>query len=365
MRVRNRHAGTRRTAQAVGAYLMRGLMLCKRRHRVIDIRNHVGLTRHEYYTAREHLMEVGCLHTRKRGMYHATRSELVRFCPVVFFTVFAHSDPRELSRLIGMPFRSIIKCFPEIARHALDEAWISAFEEFQCVYPRRDRPIPFSMLLGDFARACARFGVKRVLEVARKYREQQDRIARETNGRSGTGTRWVMTVERFLTEVPQLERKLERKLRQPPIAPTRNETDSASMERAIGFLRATYGVPVVELRRLLKELPQRIIDDINDPMTRRTIPVVYPTYESFREHCLARARIGTQPVQAVQHPPPEPVDDSVAQLVAQLVARGFVNADDAPRVEHACRTRPALFARLNLLLNLQKYAEIRDALARI
>jgi len=67
----------------------------------------------------------------------------------------------------------------------------------------------------------------------------------------------------------------------------------------------------------------------------------------------------------VQHPPPEPVDDSVAQLVAQLVARGFVNADDAPRVEHACRTRPALFARLNLLLNLQKYAEIRDALARI
>ena len=363
MRVRRRHAGTRRTAQAVGAYLMRGLMLSKRRHRVVDIRSHLGLTRHEYYTAREYLVEVGCLDTRKSGMYHATRSELVRFCPVVFFTVLAHSDPRELSRLIGMPFQSIIKCFPEIARHALDGEWISAFEEFKRIYPRRDRPIPFSMLLGDFTRACARFGVERVLEVARKYRAQQDRIARETNGRSGTGTRWVMTVERFLTEVPQLERKL----RQPPIAPTRNETDDASMERAIGFLHATYGVPVVELHRLLKELPQRIIDDINDPMTRRTIPVVYPTYESFREHCLARARIGTQPVQAVQHPPPEPADsgDSVAQLVVELVARGFVNADDAPRVEHACRTRPALFVRLNLFLKYQKDAEIRRALARI
>jgi len=363
MRVRSRHAGTRRTAQAVGAYLMRGLMLSKRRHRVVDIRTHVGLTRHEYYTAREHLVEVGCIETRKSGMYHATRSELVRFCPVVFFVEFAHSDPRELSRIIGMPFKSIINRFPEIARHALDVEWLCAYEEFQRIYPRRDRPIPFSMLLGDFTRACARFGVERVLEVARKYREQQDRIARETNGRSGTGTRWVMTVERFLSEVPQLERKL----RQSPIAPSRNETDSASMERALGFLHATYGVPVVELRRLLKELPQRIIDDINDPMTRRTIPVIYPTYESFREHCLARARIGTQPVQAVQHPPPEPADsgDSVAQLVAQLVARGFVDTNDAPRIEHECRTRPALFVRLNLLLNHQKDAELQRALARI
>jgi hypothetical protein len=342
-------------------YLMRGLMLSKRRHRVVDIRTHVGLTRHEYYTAREHLVEVGCLQTRKRGMYHATRSELVRFCPVVFFTVFAHSDPRELSRLIGMPFHAILKSFPEIARHAIDAAWVSAYEEFQRIYPRRDRPIPFSMLLGDFTRACARYGVERVLEVARKYREQQDRIARETNGRSGTGTRWVMTVERFLSEVPQLERKL----RQPSIAPSRNETDRANVERALGFLHATYGVPVVELRRLLQELPQRIIDDINDPMTRRTIPVVYPTYESFREHCLTRARIGTHPVQVVEDPPPEPADDSVAQLVAQLVARGFVTADDAPRVEHACRTRPALFVRLNLLLNHQKDAAVRDALARI
>jgi hypothetical protein len=363
MRVRKRHAGTVRTAQAVGAYLMRGLMLSKRRHRVVDIRTHVGLTRHEYYTAREHLIEVGCLHTRKRGMYHATRSELVRFCPVVFFTVFARSDPRELSRVVGMPFKSIVNRFPEIARHALDDAWVSAFEEFQRIYPRRDRPIPFSMLLGDFARACARYGVERVLEVARKYRAQQDRIARETNGRSGTGTRWVKTVERFLTELPQLERKL----RQWSPAQTRRETDSASMQRAVGFLRATYGVPVVELRRLLKELPQRIIDDINDPMTRRTIPVVFPTYESFREHCLARARVGAQSGLAVQHPPPESADsgDSVAQLVAQLVARGFVDADDAPRVEHACRTRPALFARLNLLLNRQKDAEIRSTLARI
>lgn len=361
MRVRRRHAGTRRTAQAVGAYLMRGLMLSKRRHRVIDIRTHVGLTRHEYYTAREHLVEVGCLQTRRSGMYHATRSEVVRFCPVVFFTVFAHSDPRELSRVVGMPFPSIVKRFPEIARHALDDAWVSAYEEFQRIYPRRDRPIPFSMLLGDFARACARFGVERVLEVARKYRAQQDRIARDTNGRSGTGTRWVKTVERFLAELPQLERKL----RHLSPAPSQNETDSAGLERAINFLHATYGVPVVELRRLLKELPQRIIEDINDPMTQRAIPVIYPTYESFREHCLARARIGTRPVQAVQHPPPEPVSDSVAQLVSQLVARGFVNADDAPRVEHACRTRPALFARLNLLLSRQKDAEIRTALARI
>ena len=363
MRVRSRHAGTRRTAQAVGAYLMRGLLLSKRRHRVVDIRTHVGLTRHEYYTAREYLVELGCIETRKSGMYHTTRSELVRFCPVVFFVEFAQSDPRELSQLLRMPFQSILRHFPEIARHALDVEWLCAYEEFQRIYPRRDRPIPFSMLLGDFSRACARFGVERVLDVARKYREQQDRIARETNGRSGTGTRWVMTVERFLTEVPHLERKL----RQPSIAPTRNETDSASMERALGFLHATYGVPVVELRRLLKELPQRIIDDINDPMTRRTIPVIYPTYESFREHCLARAQIGTQPVLSVQHPPPEPADsgDSVAQLVAQLVARGFVDADDAPRVEHECRTRPALFVRLNLLLNHQKDAELRRALARI
>jgi hypothetical protein len=342
---------------------MRGLMLSKRRHRVIDIRTHVGVSRHEYYTAREHLVEVGCIRTRKSGMYHATRSELVQFCPVVFFTVFARSDPRELSRVVGMPFHSIVKKYPEIARHALDDAWISAFEEFQRIYPRRDRPIPFSMLLGDFTRACARFGVERVLEVARMYRAQQDRIARETNGRSGTGTRWVKTVERFLSELPQLERKL----RHQPSAPTRSDTHSASIERAVGFLHATYGVPVVELRRLLKKLPQRVIDDINDPMTRRTIPAVFPTYESFREHCLARARIETQSVVAVRHPPPEPADsgDSVAQLVAQLVARGFVDADDAPRVEHACRTRPALFARLNLLLNRQQDAEIRRSLARI
>ena len=80
-RTRNWRAGTRYTAREIALYLLRGTLLKKYRHRIAELLEAHGISRHAYYTAREYLQAHGVMRTRKRGQYRATRAELEHIDP--------------------------------------------------------------------------------------------------------------------------------------------------------------------------------------------------------------------------------------------------------------------------------------------
>jgi hypothetical protein len=102
-RSRSWRAGTRYTAREIALYLLRGTRLKKYRHRIAELLEAHGISRHAYYNAREYLQAHGILRTRKRGQYRATRAELVHIDPARMLEVLFGGCKGVLSRRWAAP----------------------------------------------------------------------------------------------------------------------------------------------------------------------------------------------------------------------------------------------------------------------
>ena len=181
-RSRSWRAGTRYTAREIALYLLRGTLLKKYRHRIAELLEAHGISRHAYYTAREYLQAHGVMRTRKRGQYRATRAELEHIDPARLLEVFFKGDVQAFSRAAGLPPDRIAQRYPELYAAIHEPELIDAFAVFQSIYPGRGSRIPFIVQLPEFVTACRKYGIETVLHKTRIYREQQDALAEATGG---------------------------------------------------------------------------------------------------------------------------------------------------------------------------------------
>jgi hypothetical protein len=333
-------AGTRYTAREIALYLLRGTLLKKYRHRIAELLEALGISRHAYYTAREYLQAHGILRTRKRGQYRATRAELVHIDPARLLEVFFKGDVQAFSRACGLPPDRIAERYPELYAAIHEPELMHAFAVFQATYPSRGSRIPFIVLLPEFVNACRKYGIETVLEKTRLYREQQDALAKRTNGRAGTGTRFVMTVENFLRKLHEIN------------APKERERER---ERAVQIvaelLGAYFGVNPSEAAAFLATLEPSVVRDFaTDPACKRAL-AQYPDYDSARRYLTGisemRRNGGLVAVNAAKpEPPPEPAPnaapapvqlrpETLDAIVRELQQHGIIRPEDA----HATRER--------------------------
>ena len=340
-RSRNWRTGTRYTAREIALYLLRGTMLKKHCHQIATLLEALGISRHSYYTAREYLQAHGIVRTRKRGQYRSTRAELVHIDPARILEVLFGGDVKAFSRAVGLPPDRIAQRYPELYAAIHEPELIDAFAVFQSIYPGRGSRIPFIVVLPEFVTACKKYGIETVLEKTRLYRKQQDALAKLTNGRAGTGTRFVMTVETFLRNLHKIN------------APKERERER---ERAVQILAellgAHFGVNPSEAAAFLAELEPSVVQDFaSDPERKRTL-AQYPNYDSVRRYLTGiselRRNRGLVAVSAAKpEPPPEPVSnaapapkqlppETLDAIVRELQRHGII------RPEHAHATRERL-----------------------
>jgi len=338
-RSRSWRAGTRYTAREIALYLLRGTLLKKYRHRIAELLEAHGISRHAYYTAREYLQAHGVMRTRKRGQYRATRAELEHIDPARLLEVFFKGDVQAFSRAAGLPPHRIAQRYPELYAAIHEPELMHAFAVFQATYPSRGSRIPFIVLLPEFVNACRKYGIETVLEKTRLYRKQQDALAEATGGRAGTGTRYVMTVENFLRKLHEIN------------APKERERER---ERAVQILAellgAYFGVNPSEAAAFLATLEPSVVQDFaSDPGRKRAL-AQYPDYDSVRRHLTGisemRRNGGLVAVNAAKpaspspsEPAPAPVPHSPETLdaiVRELQRHGII------RPEHAHATRERL-----------------------
>jgi hypothetical protein len=338
-RTRNWRAGTRYTAREIALYLLRGTLLKKYRHRIAELLEAHGISRHAYYNAREYLQAHGILRTRKRGQYRATRAELVHIDPARLLEVFFKGDTKAFSRACGLPPDRIAERYPELYAAMHEPELMHAFEVFRATYPSRGSRIPFIVLLPEFVTACRKYGTQTVLEKTRLYREQQDALAKRTNGRAGTGTRYVMTVENFLRRLHEID------------APRNRERERA-VQIVAELLGAYFGVNPSEAAAFLAELEPSVVQEFaSDSERKRTLSQI-PDYATARRYLERisemRRNRGLVAVNAAEpEPPPEPVPnaapapvqlrpETLDAIVRELQRHGII------RPEHAHATRERL-----------------------
>jgi len=339
-RSRSWRAGTRYTAREIALYLLRGTLLKKYRHRIAELLEAHGISRHAYYNAREYLQAHAIVRTRKRGQYRATRAELEHIDPARLLEVFFNGDVQAFSRACGLPPDRIAQRYPELYAAMHETELMHAFAVFQATYPSRGSRIPFIVLLPEFVTACRKYGTQTVLEKTRLYREQQDALAKATGGRAGTGTRFVLTVENFLRKLHEIN------------APKERECER---ERAVQIvarlLEAHFGVNPSEAAAFLATLEPSVVQDFaTDPERKRAL-AQYPDYDSARRHLTGisemRRNRGLVAVNAAKpEPPPEPAPNAASApeqlppetldaIVRELQRHGIIRPEDA----HATRER--------------------------
>jgi len=336
---RSWRAGTRFTAREIALYLLRGTLLKKYRHRIAELLEAHGISRHAYYNARAYLQAHGIVRTRKRGQYKATRAELEHIDPARMLEVLFNGDIKAFSRAVGLPPDRIAQRYPELYAAIHEPELMHAFAVFQETYPRRGSRIPFIVVLPEFVTACKKYGIETVLEKTRLYRKQQDALAKLTNGRAGTGTRYVMTVENFLRRLHEID------------APRNRERERA-VQILARLLEAHFGVNPSEAEAFLTELEPSVVQDFaSDSERKRTLSQI-PDYDSARRYLTGisemRRNRGLVAVSAAKpEPPPEPVSnaapapkqlppETLDAIVRELQRHGII------RPEHAHATRERL-----------------------
>jgi hypothetical protein len=335
-RSRSWRAGTRYIAREIALYLLRGTRLKRYRHRIAELLEAHGISRHAYYNAREYLQAHGILRTRKRGQYRATRAELVHIDPARMLEVFFKGDTKAFSRACGLPPDRLAQRYPELYAAIHEPELMHAFAAFQSIYPSRGSRIPFIVLLPEFVNACRKHGIETVLEKTRLYREQQDALAKRTNGRAGTGTRFVLTVENFLRKLHEIDAPKERE-----------------RERAVQILAkqmgAYFGVNPSEAAAFLATLEPSVVQEFaTDSKCKRTLPQIpdYATACRYLEQISEmRRNRGLVAVSAAKpEPPPEPAPnaapapvqlspETLDAIVRELQRHGIIRPEDA----HATR----------------------------
>ena len=339
-RSRNWRAGTRYTAREIALYLLRGTLLKKHCHQIAELLEALGISRHAYYTARDYLQAHGIVRTRKRGQYRSTRAELVHIDPARILEVLFGGDIKAFSRAAGLPPDRIAQRYPELYAAMHEPELMHAFAVFQSIYPGRGSRIPFLALMPEFVTACKKYGIETVLEKTRLYREQQDALAKRTNGRAGTGTRFVMTVENFLRRLHEID------------APRNRERERA-VQILAELLGAYFGADLGEAAAFLATLEPSVVQDFaSDPGRKRAL-AQYPDYDSVRRHLTGisemRRNRGLVAVSAAKpEPPPEPAPnaapapvqlrpETLDAILSELQRHGIIRPEDA----HATRERLA------------------------
>ena len=337
-RSRRWRAGTRYTAREIALYLLRGTLLKKHCHQIATLLEALGISRHAYYNAREYLQAHGIVRTRKRGQFRSTRAELVHIDPARILEVLFAGDVKAFSRAAGLPPDRIAQRYPELYAAMHEPELIDAFAVFQATYPSRGSRIPFIVLLPEFVTACKKYGIETVLEKTRLYREQQDALAKLTNGRAGTGTRFVMTVENFLRRLHEID------------APRNRERERA-VQILAELLGAYFGVNPSEAAAFLTELEPSVVQDFaSDSERKRTLSQI-PDYATARRYLKRisemRRNRGLVAVNAAKpEPPPEPAPNAASApeqlppetldaIVRELQRHGIIRPEDA----HATRER--------------------------
>jgi len=353
-RSRSWRAGTRYTAREIALYLLRGTLLKKYRHRIAELLEAHGISRHAYYNAREYLQAHGILRTRKRGQYRATRAELEHIDPARLLEVFFKGDVQAFSRACGLPPDRISQRYPELYAAIHEPELMHAFAVFQDTYPSRGSRIPFIVLLPEFVTACRKHGIETVLEKTRLYRKQQDALAEATGGRAGTGTRYVMTVENFLRKLHEIN------------APKERECER---ERAVQIvarlLEAHFGVNPSEAEAFLTELEPSVVQEFASDRDHKRALEQCPDYDTARRYMKRisemRRNRGLVAVSAAKpEPPPEPVPnaapapvqlrpETLDAILSELQRHGIIRPEDA----HATR---ALLERNPLYAMMIKHA---------
>jgi hypothetical protein len=335
-RSRSWRAGTRYTAREIALYLLRGTLLKKHCHQIAELLEALGISRHAYYNARDYLQAHGILRTRKRGQYRATRAELVHIDPARILEVLFAGDVKAFSRAVGLPPDRIAQRYPELYAAMHEPELMHALAVFQSIYPSRGSRIPFIVLLPEFVNACKKYGIETVLEKTRLYREQQDALAKLTNGRAGTGTRYVMTVENFLRRLHEID------------APRNRERERA-VQILAELLGAYFGVNPSEAAAFLTELEPSVVQDFASDSERKSALAQYPNYDSVRRYLTGisemRRNGGLVAVNAAKsESPPEPVSNAASApeqlrpetldaIVRELQRHGIIRPEDA----HATR----------------------------
>jgi hypothetical protein len=264
----------------------------------------------------------------------------VHIDPARLLEVFFKGDTKAFSRACGLPPDRIAERYPELYAAIHEPELMHAFEVFRATYPSRGSRIPFIVLLPEFVNACRKYGTQTVLEKTRLYREQQDALAKRTNGRAGTGTRFVLTVENFLRKLHEIN------------APKERERER---ERAVQIvaelLGAYFGVNPSEAAAFLTELEPSVVQEFaTDPACKRALGQ-YPDYDSARRYLTGiselRRNRGLVAVNAAKsESPPEPVSNAASApvplppetldaILSELQRHGIIRPEDA----HATRER--------------------------
>lgn len=371
-RSRSWRAGTRYIAREIALYLLRGTTLenKKYRHRIAELLEAHGISRHAYYNAREYLQAHGIVRTRKRGQYRATRAELEHIDPARLLEVFFKGDTKAFSRACGLPPDRIAQHYPELYAAMHEPELMHAFAVFQATYPSRGSRIPFIVLLPEFVTACKKYGIETVLEKTRLYREQQDALAKATGGRAGTGTRFVLTVENFLRRLHEIN------------APKERECER---ERAVQILAellgAYFGVNPSEAEAFLTELEPSVVQDFaSDPACKRTLSQI-PDYATARRYLERisemRRNRGLVAVNAAEpEPPPEPAPnaapapvplspETLDAIVRELQQHGVIRPEDAHATRALLERKPRSAMMIEHALNAGNLDMARVILTRL
>jgi hypothetical protein len=371
-RSRSWRAGTRYTAREIALYLLRGTRLKKYRHRIAELLEAHGISRHAYYTAREYLQAHGILRTRKRGQYRATRAELEHIDPARLLEVFFKGDVRAFSRAAGLPPHRIAERYPELYAAIHEPELMHAFAVFQSIYPSRGSRIPFIVLQPEFVTACRKYGIETVLEKTRLYRQQQDALAKATGGRAGTGTRFVLTVENFLRRLHEID------------APQNRERE-CERERAVQIvarlLEAHFGVNPSEAEAFLTELEPSVVQEFASDRDHKRALEQCPDYDTARRYMKRisemRRNGGLVAVNAAKpEPPPEPVSnaapapvqlrpETLDAIVRELQRHGIIRPEDAHATRALLERKPRSAMMIEHALNTGNLDMARVTLTRL
>jgi hypothetical protein len=369
-RSRSWRAGTRYTAREIALYLLRGTRLKKYRHRIAELLEAHGISRHAYYNAREYLQAHGILRTRKRGQYRATRAELVHIDPARLLEVFFKGDVQAFSRAAGLPPHRIAQRYPELYAAIHEPELMHAFAVFQSIYPSRGSRIPFIVLQPEFVTACRKYGIETVLEKTRLYRQQQDALAKATGGRAGTGTRFVLTVENFLRRLHEINAPKERE---------------CGRERAVQIvarlLEAHFGVNPSEAEAFLTELEPSVVQEFASDRDHKRALEQCPDYDTARRYMKRisemRRNGGLVAVNAAEPaPPPEPVSNAATApvqlrpetldaIVRELQRHGIIRPEDAHATRALLERKPRSAMTIEYALNAGNLDMARVTLTRL
>ena len=327
-------SGTRYLAREVALFWLRGALIRKQRQRIDAVLELLSISRHAYYNAREYLQAHGIMRTRKTGRYRATRAHLEELDTTRLLQHFFGGDAKAFARAVGLPVQRLAAAYPELYAAIHEPELLNAYEQFRALYPRRASTPPWAILLPDFVRACKRYGIDAVLEATRIYRNQQDALAKATGGRSGTGTRFVLTVERFLQSIHEIK--------EPKPKRVREAADAASVQYLVELLMR-LGMDAHAARRFVESLePTLVREYASDPYHRRYLSSL-PDLDAVQRYLQSRSdlrrnqgqlvpasKIAPAPAPpAAQAAPVQLSQDTIDACVAALQQHGIIAPDEA------------------------------------